>query len=130
MTMNSDIDNLLGAARAAIDKAASSGELDAVRVEWLGKSGRVTELLKGLGKLPPDQRKARGAALNELKNAVDTRLQARAGGMGEAELTQRLLAERVDITLPPRPTPDGRIHPISQTIDEIVAIFGEMGFVV
>lgn len=126
----SDIQTLLSEASAAIDKAASSAELDAVRVEWLGKSGRVTEQLKGLGKLPPEQRKAHGAALNELKGAVEARLQTRGETMRGAELEQRLLAERVDITLPARPMPDGRIHPISQTIDEIVAIFGEMGFVV
>src|SRR3954470_872477 len=103
MTMNSDIDNLLGAASAAIDRAASSGELDAVRVEWLGKSGRVTELLKGLGKMPPEDRKARGAALNQLKTTVEAKLQARVDAIRANELGQRLLTERVDVTLPPRP---------------------------
>jgi phenylalanyl-tRNA synthetase alpha chain len=126
--MNDDIPNLLTEATNAVDAAASSSALDAVRVEWLGKSGRVTELLKGLGKLPGDQRKARGAALNELKGAVEGRLQARLENIRGAELDARLAAERVDVTLSARPTPDGRIHPISQTIDEIVAIFGDMGF--
>jgi len=126
--MNDDISNLLTEATSAVDAAASSAALDAVRVEWLGKSGRVTELLKGLGKLPADQRKARGAALNELKGAVEGRIQARLENIRGTELGARLAAERVDVTLPARPTPDGRIHPISQTIDEIVAIFGDMGF--
>src|SRR5437899_2891503 len=128
--MSSDIQTLLSEASAAIDKAASSAELDAVRVEWLGKSGKVTEQLKGLGKLPPEQRKAHGAALNDLKAKVEAQIVARGETMRGAELEQRLLAERVDITLPARPMLEGRIHPISQTIDEIVAIFGEMGFVV
>ncbi|MBV8536121.1 MAG: phenylalanine--tRNA ligase subunit alpha [Alphaproteobacteria bacterium] len=126
--MNDDLPNLLTEATKAADAAASSAALDAVRVEWLGKSGRVTDLLKGLGKLPADQRKARGAALNELKGAVEGRIQERLEKIRSAELDARLAAERVDVTLPARPTPDGRIHPISQTIDEIVAIFGDMGF--
>ena len=126
--MNDDIPNLLSEATKAADAAASSAALDAVRVEWLGKSGRVTELLKGLGKLPADQRKARGAALNELKAAVEGRIQERVEKIRGTELDARLTAERVDVTLPARPMPDGRIHPISQTIDEIVAIFGDMGF--
>ena len=128
--MNDDIPNLLTEATKAVDAAASSAALDAVRVEWLGKSGRVTELLKGLGKLPADQRKARGAAVNELKISVEGRIQDRLEKIRGAELDARLAAERVDVTLPARPTPDGRIHPISQTIDEIVAIFGDMGFFV
>lgn len=128
--MNDDIPNLLNEATQAVDAAGSSAALDAVRVEWLGKSGKVTELLKGLGKLPADQRKARGAALNELKTGVEGRIQERLEKIRAAELDARLAAERVDVTLPARPMPDGRIHPISQTIDEIVAIFGDMGFVV
>src|SRR5437588_7707774 len=115
--MSSDIQTLFSEASAAIDKAASSAELDAVRVEWLGKSGRVTEQLKGLGKLPPDQRKAHGAALNELKAAVEAHLQTQGEKIRGAELDKRLLTERLDITLPARPMPEGRIHPISQTID-------------
>jgi phenylalanyl-tRNA synthetase alpha chain len=128
--MNDDLPNLLTEATAAADAAASSAALDAVRVEWLGKSGRITELLKGLGKLPADQRKARGAALNELKAGVESRIQSRLEAIRGSELDARLKSERVDVTLPARPTPDGRIHPISQTIDEIVAIFGDMGFAV
>jgi phenylalanyl-tRNA synthetase alpha chain len=128
--MNDDLQPLLAEATSAIDAAGSSQALDAVRVEWLGKSGKVTELLKGLGKLPADQRKDRGQALNQLKNNVEGRIQVRLETIRGAELDAKLVAERVDITLPSRPTADGRIHPISQTIDEIVAIFGDMGFAV
>jgi phenylalanyl-tRNA synthetase alpha chain len=128
--MSSELNDLLAEAGKVIDSASSTAALEQVRVEWLGKSGRVTELLKGLGKLPADQRKARGQALNELKNAVEAKLQARVAQLGDVELNSRLAAERVDVTLPARPYAEGRIHPISQTIDEIVAIFGDMGFVV
>jgi phenylalanyl-tRNA synthetase alpha chain len=128
--MNDDLPSLLSEATQAIDAASSSQALDQVRVEWLGKSGRVTELLKGLGKLPGDQRKDRGAALNQLKGSVEGRIQARLETIRASELDARLAAERVDVTLPARPLADGRIHPISQTIDEIVAIFGDMGLVV
>src|SRR5947199_5118 len=76
------------------------------------------------------ERKVRGAALNTLKDELTAALDARAQALSGAALDQRLTAERIDVTLPPRPLPDGRIHPISQTIDEMVAIFGEMGFVV
>ncbi len=129
MTDN-DLQTMLSDATTAIDAAQSTGALDALRVDYVGKSGKVTELLKGLGKLPPDQRKGRGQAVNDLKNAVEAKLQARIATLRDAELNNRLAAERIDVTLPARPLPEGRIHPISQTIDEIVAIFGEMGLVV
>lgn len=115
---------------AKIAAAASPDALDAVRVEALGKKGRVTELMKTLGALSPDERKARGAALNALKETLAARLDARKAALDAAALDARLAAETVDVTLPPRPREDGRIHPISQTIDELVAIFGEMGFAV
>jgi phenylalanyl-tRNA synthetase alpha chain len=115
---------------AKIDAAASLEALDAVRVETLGKKGRVTELMKTLGTLAPDERKARGAAFNVLKDALATRLDARKATLEGAALDARLAAETVDVSLPVRGVPEGRVHPISQTIDELVAIFGEMGFAV
>ena len=128
--MDQELEALRKEAGAAVDRAETSDQLQAVEGEWLGKKGRVTELLKGLGAIAPDQRRARGAAVNELKQAVDAQIAARRDKIKVAELEQRLLAERLDMTLPVRPLPEGRIHPISQTIDEMVAIFGEMGFVV
>src|SRR5690349_18607585 len=115
--MNDDLPPLLAEATTAIDAAGSSQALDAVRVEWLGKSGKVTDLMKSLGKLPAEQRKDRGQALNQLKTSVEGRIQARLESIRGSELDAKLTAERVDITLPSRPTPDGRVHPISQTID-------------
>jgi phenylalanyl-tRNA synthetase alpha chain len=112
----------------AIEASGSSAELDQVRVTELGKKGRVTALMKSLGSLEGDARRIEGAKLNELKDELSTAIEQRAAALAEMALQVRLAAERVDVTLPALPESDGRIHPISQTIDEIVAIFGEMGF--
>ncbi len=126
--MNDTLDPLRSEAMDRIAAATSSDALEAVRVDLLGKKGRVTELMKGLGALAPDERKARGAALNRLKDDITRAIDAKAKELAAVELDRRLAAERIDVTLPPRPWPEGRIHPISQTIDEMIAIFGEMGF--
>ncbi len=108
--------------------AASAAALEEVRVKALGKSGEVSALMKGLGALSPDERREAGAKLNAVKDAVAAAIEARKAVLADAELDERLKSERVDVTLPARPEPEGRLHPISQTIDEIVAIFGAMGF--
>jgi phenylalanyl-tRNA synthetase alpha chain len=128
--MNEDLETLRSEAARGIGQAASADALEALRVELLGKKGRVTELMKTLGTLAPDARKARGAALNTLKDAIAQDIDAKSKSLADSELDRRLAAERIDVTLPARPWPEGRIHPISQTIDEMVAIFGDMGFVV
>ncbi len=117
-------DELEGAVAAADSLAA----LEAVRVRALGRRGQVTELMKALGSAAPEERRARGQALNGLKQAVADAVEARRTALAEAELERRLEAERLDLTLPARPAPQGSLHPISQTIDEITQIFGEMGF--
>jgi phenylalanyl-tRNA synthetase alpha chain len=113
---------------AASAVAGSVAELEQVRVEALGKKGAVTQRMKNLGGLDPEARKAAGQALNQVKEAIAAAIEARKQDLEEAELESRLAEERIDVTLPPRPAAVGRIHPISQTIDEMVAIFGEMGF--
>jgi phenylalanyl-tRNA synthetase alpha chain len=113
---------------AAVAAAGDPPALEAVRVEALGKKGEISQLMKGLGGLDPDSRREAGQQLNKIKDAVQAALDARKNALDTAELEAKLATERVDVTLPPRPQPDGRLHPISQTIDEIVAIFGEMGF--
>jgi phenylalanyl-tRNA synthetase alpha chain len=111
-----------------VAEAASLPALDEVRVAVLGKKGRLTSLMKELGALSPDERRARGAALNVLKDEIAAALDARKDALAAVHLAARLEAERLDVTLPARPGEPGRIHPISQTIDEMVAIFAEMGF--
>jgi len=115
---------------AAIAAAETLTGLEEVRVRVLGKKGSLTELMKAMGGLAADVRRERGAALNRAKEALAAALETRRLELQRAELTQRLESERIDVTLPVRPQPGGRIHPISQTIDELVAIFADMGFVV
>jgi phenylalanyl-tRNA synthetase alpha chain len=108
--------------------AASADALAQVRVSALGRSGTVTELMKGLRALDPDARRERGADLNRLKDEIEAAILAAQQRLEGAALQERLVNERIDMTLPVRGEAEGRIHPISQTIDEVVAIFGEMGF--
>ena len=118
-----------------LEAVAAAGDLvtlEDVRVTALGKKGRISELMKGLGGLEPDERKAVGQAVNGLKTRVSDALSARKDMLHEAELSQRLANEQADITLPPRggPLSEGRIHPVSQVMDEITEIFADMGFAI
>ena len=115
---------------AAVGKAADLDSLDRVRVSALGKKGRITEMMKGLGAMDADARRTAGQALNALKTEVADAIETRKRSFSDAELDRRLMQERVDVTLPARPERQGRVHPISQTMDEIVAILGEMGLAV
>ena len=115
---------------AGIGASKDAAALDANRVNALGKNGKLTELMKTLGTLPADQRKERGAALNILKDEIAAQIEVRQKELAGAGMQARLEQERIDVTLAARPQPDGRVHPISQTVDEIVTIFGAMGFTV
>jgi len=125
-----DIEGLKSELTAAAAAAADLAALEEVRVRALGKKGAITERMKGLGAMEAEARKAAGQALNALRNEVNAAIEARKAALEDAELDQRLATEQIDITLPVRPEQQGRIHPISQTIDEVVSIFGEMGFTV
>ena len=113
---------------SAVAGAQALEQLETLRVEALGKKGEVTGLMKTLGGLSPDERKEAGQRLNQLKDALTSAIDARKAALEGAALDQRLKTETIDLTLPARPETEGRLHPISQTIDEIIAIFGEMGF--
>ncbi len=117
---------------AAVAAASDEGGLDAVRVAALGKKGSVSALLATLGRMAPDERRERGAAINALKDVVASAIEGRRGVLREAALEARLAAEVVDVTLPVRPgaLETGRIHPISQVMDELTVIFAAMGFAV
>jgi phenylalanyl-tRNA synthetase alpha chain len=117
---------LLSAIGAASDEAA----LEQVRVAALGKKGSVSELLKTLGSMSPDERKTQGPLINSLRDRVSDTLATKKSALGDAALNARLASERVDVTLPARPEPQGTIHPVSQVLDEITAIFGDLGFAV
>ncbi len=124
------IDEIRERTLVAIGAATDPNQLDAVRVAAIGKKGDVTGLMKTLGSLEPDARRAFGQAVNQLKDEVQTALDARRTVLDSAALDARLMAERIDVTKPARFEGQGRIHPISRTIDELTAIFTEMGFTI
>ncbi len=117
-------DRLLAEVSAAVDLDG----LERVRLAALGKKGALTERLKGLRDLAPDERQAAGVGLNTVKGEVAAAIGARRQELAEAALEAQLADERVDITLPARPEAEGVVHPVSQVTDEIVAVFGDMGF--
>jgi phenylalanyl-tRNA synthetase alpha chain len=125
--MNDDLEALKTETDAALAAAGDLRAWDAVRIAVLGRNGSLTGMLRDLGKVPPDQKKERGAALNRLKDALTVAIDARKIQLEDAVLDARLLTERIDPTLPPRPREIGLIHPISRTMEEIAAIFGAMG---
>jgi phenylalanyl-tRNA synthetase alpha chain len=111
-----------------IAAAGDEAELEAVRVGSLGKKGSISEQMKALGSMAPEERKAAGAALNVLKDAVAEAIAARKSELREAALEARLKSETVDVTLPIRPERQGTIHPVSQVWEEVVQIWGDLGF--
>ena len=123
-----DLEDLERELTARVVEAADLAALEVLRVEALGKKGRITQQMKALGGLGPDKRRAMGQSLNLVKTAVSAAIEARRQVLQDLELDARLAGERVDVSLPARPGEIGRLHPIGQTIDELVAIFGEMGF--
>jgi phenylalanyl-tRNA synthetase alpha chain len=127
-----DLDDLSTAILADIEAAADEAALEALRVATLGKKGSISERMKLLGTLGPDERRAAGAAINAVKDRVTAALATRRDVLKDAALAVRLQREAEDITLPVRPSPvnEGRIHPISQVTDELTAIFADMGFAV
>src|SRR3979411_1724974 len=128
----SDIEQLETKTLSDIASAKDEAALEAVRVGALGKSGSVSALLKTLGAMTPDERKVQGPAINGLKERVTAAIATAKDALGAAALDARLASETIDVTLPLRepPTEGGRVHPISQVIDELTAIFADMGFAV
>jgi phenylalanyl-tRNA synthetase alpha chain len=114
----------------AVAAASDESALEEVRLAALGKKGEVSALMSALGKMAPDERKAAGGQLNLLKDEIDAALRAKKSGLADAALDERLRSEWLDVTLPGRPRPQGTIHPVSQVMEELTAIFGDMGFAV
>jgi phenylalanyl-tRNA synthetase alpha chain len=123
MSLEQDILNQI---KAAADEAA----LEAIRVATLGKKGSISEQMKSLAAMSPDERKSAGAALNVLKDTVTEAIAARKAVLQEAQLEHRLASEKIDVTLPARPEARGTVHPVSQVWEEVVQIFGDLGFAV
>lgn len=126
----SDIESLERETLAAIDAAGDDAALEQVRVAALGKKGAVSDLLKTLGGMSPDERKVQGPLINGLRDRVTAALAQRKSVLEASALDRQLEAERVDVTLPPAPEMTGRIHPVSQALDEMIQIFADMGFAI
>ncbi len=123
-----DLESLKAEVLAAIAAAQDLKAWDDARVAALGKKGRVTELMKGMGALPVEQKIEMGKKLNVLKSEIEAALENRRNELAEKELNEKLARETIDVTLPVRDEVQGRIHPVSKIYEEVVAIFGEMGF--
>ena len=123
-----DLSSLEQDIAAAVAAAPDDHALEQVRIAALGKRGSVSERLKSLGTMSPEDRRSAGPALNGLKDRVTAAIEARRQVLREAALDQRLRSETVDVTLPPRPEPAGSVHPVTQVWQEVIAIFGDMGF--
>lgn len=117
-------DELSSLVQAANDLQA----LEQVKVTALGKKGRITDLMKTLGGMEPEERKQTGQALNKLKDEIAGLIASQEAALKKQALDEKLAQESIDISLPPRPERQGHIHPISQTMEELVSIFADMGF--
>jgi phenylalanyl-tRNA synthetase alpha chain len=116
-------------ARAAIDRATTTAELEETRIAYLGRKAQLPNLLRGVAQLEPAERAATGQAANRARRALEEALAARAQALADAELQQRLESDRVDVTLPGDPAPDlGHLHLITQTRREIEDVFVGLGF--
>jgi phenylalanyl-tRNA synthetase alpha chain len=124
----SDLDLLVNSAQADFAAAQTPPQLEDAKARYLGKSGRVTELLKGLGALSADEKKTRGAAINQAKQRVEDLLKERRQALADAQLEEQLRAQALDVTLPGRQRGVGGLHPITRTMERIEIIFGSMGF--
>lgn len=130
--MSASLSDLSATLSAAIAAAQDEPALEALRVSALGKKGSISALLASLGQMSPEERKAQGPAINGLKSEISGMIEARKTALASEALEKRLAEETLDVTLPlrPAPTTQGRIHPVSQVIDEITAIFSDMGFAI
>jgi phenylalanyl-tRNA synthetase alpha chain len=124
----SDLDKLVNAARADFAAATTPAELENAKARYLGKAGRVTELLKGMAGLSVEEKKARGAEINAAKQQIEAALETARDALAASALDSQLKAEALDMTLPGRQRGVGGLHPVSRTIERIEAIFGSMGF--
>ena len=122
------LDDLEAEATAAIESAADSAALEKLRVEWLGKKGRVTDLLKSLGQLNADERPKVGAEINAVKQLLNEQISERKETLQQAAIAAQLSAEALDVTLPGRREDLGALHPITRTIDRMAEYFAGLGF--
>jgi phenylalanyl-tRNA synthetase alpha chain len=123
-----DLTTVVDTARSAFEQAQTPAELENSKALFLGKSGCITEMMKGLASLPVEEKKSRGAAINLAKQGIEVALNARRQALADRELQSQLQAESLDVTLPGRQRGAGGLHPVSLTLERIESIFGSMGF--
>ena len=123
-----ELNIVVESAKLAFSQAVTPADLENAKALFLGKTGRITELMKGMASLAVEERKSRGASINIAKQAIETALTQRRQALAEAELQKQLHAEAFDVSLPGRQRGSGGLHPVSLTLERIESIFGSMGF--
>ena len=122
------LEQIVNEARAAFAGISDPDALEQAKARFLGKNGQISELLKNLGKLPPEEKKTAGAAINQAKQAVEEALNSRREAIREAALAARLAEEALDVTLPGRSELRGGLHPVTRTLERIESLFASIGF--
>ncbi|MEP6791662.1 MAG: phenylalanine--tRNA ligase subunit alpha [Ramlibacter sp.] len=123
-----ELDSIVDSAWQAFARAVTPADLENAKALFVGKSGRITELMKGMGALSVDEKKTRGAAINLAKQAIEAALGERRQALADEELQAQLKAESLDVSLPGRLREPGGLHPVSLTMERIELIFASMGF--
>lgn len=123
----SELTEIVEQALQAIEGTDDLKALDDLRVDYLGKKGKITDMMKMMGKLSPEEKPAFGQAVNQAKQAVQQKLSERIEGLKAQELEAKLSAESIDVTLPGRRIDNGGLHPVTRTIERIETFFGELG---
>jgi phenylalanyl-tRNA synthetase alpha chain len=126
--MTNELDSIVDSARQAFAQARTPADLENAKAQFIGKAGRITELMKGMGALGVEEKKTRGAAINAAKQAIEAALNERRQALADAELDAQLKAEALDVSLPGRLREPGGLHPVSLTMERIELIFASMGF--
>jgi phenylalanyl-tRNA synthetase alpha chain len=126
--MTNELDSIVDSARRAFAQAQAPADLENAKAQFTGKSGRITELMKGMAALGVEEKKTRGAAINSAKQAIEAALNDRRQALADGELEAQLKAEALDVSLPGRLREPGGLHPVSLTMERIELIFASMGF--
>src|SRR5918994_3927282 len=128
MTLSERIEQLKSEALSAVSSSTSTGDLEDVRVRFLGRSAELTEIKKSIGTLSPEERKEVGRSSNLATREIEAALDSRTGEVSAREREERLREEAVDVTLPGVPFPKGHLHPSLRLVDEVVDFFGGLGY--
>ena len=123
-----ELDTLVQQAQALFTQCASAADLENAKAQFLGKSGRISEMMKGLSQLDLDAKKTQGAVINSAKQSIEQALNARRQALADEELNQQLQAEKLDVSLPSGLRTQGGLHPVSLSLERIESIFASMGF--